>query len=115
MRVKKRAGINFRAMHTCLVPHLAFSVLLKHANTRADFDVSVGYVQYLRMLVMMVATPECEKFINTDDVFALSTIVEAMIDAMDILGGGPAVGTASGDYFSSSASSPLISLCLDRA
>lgn len=138
MKVQARVGINFRAMYSCQVPRLAFSVLLKHVNGDGDrapststsedgmedllaggavpmtrpkeLPVTVGFVQYLRLLVAMMELPECAKFIKpASAVSELKDLSDTMAEVMGIAEDGSGGISSS----SSSSSSSAERLCVD--
>lgn len=85
MKIEARGGINFRAMDTCLMPKLALSVLFRHANDSPEYPVSPGFVMYLRLLVEMMAAPECANFVSPTNVMRSSRdIVNVMSDVMGV-------------------------------
>ena len=88
MSVQARGGINFRAMSTCLVPKLAFAVLLKRANESDEYPVTPGFVLYLQMLVEMMAAPECGSFIADGVVEPFRDMADVMGDVMGLAGTG---------------------------
>lgn len=86
----------------------------RYANEREDYPVSVGFVQYLRLLLGMTAAPECEGFIQPHSMTALRDIVEAMSDLMGIeADSSPTVAMTTSAYDGALTQSQKI-LCVDR-
>lgn len=86
MNIQARQGINFRSTDTCLTPQLAIPILLKYANEHSEFPVTVGFVQYLRLLVKMMGAEECRGFVGGDgDGGVIGSIVETMSVVMGIV------------------------------
>jgi hypothetical protein len=84
MKIQAREGINFRAMDTCLIPKLAFAVLLKQANENPHFPVTNGFVLYLRLLMKMMEAQECQGFVSHSDAQSFRNIIDVMTDVMGI-------------------------------